>query len=119
MTRLFVYGTLKSGESNHAFLAGQTLVGPARTGPGFTLFSLGDYPGLVTFPSDRAGVAGELWSIDAACLARIDVLEGIGEGLYRRGPISLAAPAAAPGVETYFYLRDLINRPRLGAMWPG
>ena len=44
MTRVFVYGTLKRGGSNHSFLAGQRYLGPARTPPGFTLHSLGDYP---------------------------------------------------------------------------
>ena len=31
MTTLFVYGTLKRGGSNHAHLAGQKFLGPART----------------------------------------------------------------------------------------
>ena len=70
-TPLFVYGTLKRGGSNHHHLAGQTFLGPARTTPGFTLFSLGAYPGLVAAPADTRGVTGELWSVDAACLARL------------------------------------------------
>ena len=46
-TLVFVYGTRKRGGSNHHYLAGQTLIGTARTVAGFTLYSLGDYPGLV------------------------------------------------------------------------
>ncbi len=126
-TTLFVYGTLKRGGSNHHHLAGQTLLGLARTAPGFTLFSLGAYPGLVAAPTDAHGVTGELWSVDAACLARLDALEGLAEGLYRRAPIALihpvarTQPATSPAIaaaETYFYLRDLSGHPHLGARWP-
>ena len=118
MTTLFVYGTLKRGGSNHGHLAGQIFLGEARTGPGFTLFSLGAYPGMVAAPTDRTGVTGELWSVDATCLARLDELEGTAEGLYRRGPITLATPADPAPVETYFYLRPLAGRPPIGATWP-
>ena len=121
MTTLFVYGTLKRGGSNHAFLAGQRFLDTARTVPGFTLFSLGAYPGLVPAPEDRDGVTGELWSVDAACLARLDELEGTAEGLYLRAAITLAkaAPVTADTpVETYFYLRPLVGRPALGSVWP-
>src|SRR3989442_236162 len=104
MTRVFVYGTLKRGGANHAFLAGQKFLGDARTAPGFTLFSLGDYPGMVPSPDDRDGVTGEVWAIDAACLARLDQLEGTTENLYRRAPIALLAPFEQTNVETYFYL---------------
>jgi gamma-glutamylaminecyclotransferase len=126
-TTLFVYGTLKRGGLNHHHLAAQTFHGPAHTAPGFTLFSLGVYPGLVAAPTDDHGVTGELWSVDPACLARLDVLEGLNEGLYRRAPIALIHPiarnqvAASPAIssaETYFYLRDLSGRPHLGATWP-
>ena len=64
MTTVFVYGTLKRGGSNHAFLGRQRFLGEARTMPGFTLYSLGDYPGMVRAPGDTAGVTGELWVID-------------------------------------------------------
>ena len=126
-TPLFVYGTLKRGGSNHHHLSGQTLLGPARTAPGFTLFSLGTYPGLVAAPTDTRGVTGELWSVDAACLARLDVLEGLAEGLYRRAPIALsqacagthaATSPAISAAETYFYLRDISGRAHLGTTWP-
>jgi hypothetical protein len=126
-TPLFVYGTLKRGGSNHHHLAGQTFLGPARTAQGFTLFSLGAYPGLVAAPTDTRGVTGELWSVDATCLARLDVLEGLAEGLYRRAPIALsptvagthaATSPALSAAETYFYLRDLSGRTHLGTTWP-
>ena len=117
MTRIFVYGTLKRGGGNHAYLAGQQFLGPARTPPGFTLFSLGDYPGMVRAPDDTAGVAGELWAVDVGCLLRLDELEGVAEKLYERVAIRLAPPFADETAETYLYLHDLTGRPKIGSEW--
>jgi gamma-glutamylaminecyclotransferase len=118
MTLVFVYGTLKKGGSNHRFLSGQTLMGTARTRPGFTLFSLGDYPGMVPRVTDREGVTGEVWAVNSACLAQLDALEGLAEKLYRRAPVPLAPPFENAMIETYFYLRSLDGCPHLGATWP-
>lgn len=117
MTRVFVYGTLKRDGSNHVHLAGQQFLGDARTPPGFTLYSLGEFPGMVRTPGDTAGVTGELWSVDDACLRRLDELEGVAEGLYERAPIRLAPPFATEPVETYLYLRSVTGRPVLGSGW--
>lgn len=122
-TVLFVYGTLKHGGSNHGWLEGQAFLGPARTSPGFTLYSLGDYPGLVAASSDREGVTGELWLVDAACLARLDAFEGVPEGLYGRKRIRLAEfpPEASPEdiarAEAYHYRRKVDPRSHVGSTW--
>jgi gamma-glutamylaminecyclotransferase len=118
MTLVFVYGTLKSGGSNHDFLTGQTFLGASRTLPGFTLVSLGDYPGMIPSPADREGVTGEVWAVNDTCLRELDRLEGVTEKLYRRAPVPLAAPFEQTTVETYFYLRNVKGHPRLGATWP-
>lgn len=117
MSRIFVYGTLKRGGRNHRFLAGQQFLGPARTLPGFTLYSLGSYPGMVRAPDDTAGVTGELWVVDDACLQELDRLECIGAGLYAREPIRLAPPFAGEPVESFFYLRSLAGRSAIGPTW--
>ncbi len=115
MTRVFVYGTLKRGGDNHHYIAYQQFLSPARTPAGYTLYSLGEYPGMVRAPQDTAGVAGELWAVDAACLQQLDLLEGVNEGLYERVPIKLATPADDQPVETYLYLGSVTGRPPLGA----
>lgn len=114
MTRVFVYGTLKRGGDNHHYLAYQQFLGAAHTPPGYTLYSLGDYPGMVRAEGDTAGVAGELWAVDEACLKQLDLLEGVNEGLYERVSITLATPIDGQPVETYLYLRDVSWRPKLG-----
>lgn len=117
MTRVFVYGTLKRGGDNHAHLAYQQFLGEARTPPGYTLYSLGDYPGMVRAADDTAGVTGELWVVDDSCLQQLDLLEGVAEGLYERVSIKLATPADAQPVETYLYLGNVTGRPALGSEW--
>lgn len=116
-TLLFVYGTLKRGCANHAQLAGQTLIGPARTAPGFQLFDLGGFPGLYPAPDDRAGVAGEVWSVDAAALARLDAFEGVHEGLYRRVRLPLQGAFATTPVDAYLPQAPAPGARPLGNEW--
>lgn len=115
---IFVYGTLKRGGSNHALLAADKFIGPARTAPGFRLWSLGDYPGMTSHTADREGVAGEVWSVGEKTLARLDELEGLDEGLYRRERVPLLGEFAAAEVEAYLYARSVADRADLGAEWP-
>ncbi len=119
MTLLFVYGTLKRGGENHLHLTGQRLVGPAATSPGFTLYGLQGFPGMVRAADAMDGVTGELWEVDAGCLRTLDILEGTAEKLYERMPISLLPPYADLPVQTYLYLRSLERRPRVGSTWAG
>ena len=118
MSLVFVYGTLKRGGENHHYLAGQSFLGPASTAPGYALYDLGGYPGMVRAPG-AAGVAGEVWSVDEACLGRLDELEGTAEGLYRREDVPLQAGPAGRGAQAYIYLRGVEGRPPLGGEWTG
>jgi gamma-glutamylaminecyclotransferase len=117
MTRVFVYGTLKRGGDNHHYIAYQQFLGEARTSPGYTLYSLGDYPGMVRAAQDTAGVTGELWAVDDSCLQQLDFLEGVNQGLYERVPIKLAAPTDEQPVETYLYRLTITGRKALGSTW--
>lgn len=118
MTTLFLYGTLKRGGFNHVFLAGQKFLGIARTLPGFTLYSLGDYPGMVRAPGDTVGVTGELWAVDEGCLAELDRLEGLDEGLYERIDILLTPNHPAGSAQTYLYLHPPQGLAPIGSEWP-
>lgn len=114
---LFVYGTLKRGCSNHRQMAGCTFVAEANTRPGFQLYDVGGYPGLVAVLDDPDSVLGEVWSVDAAALERLDRFEGVDEGLYRRETIPLAAPFADQTVNTYVWGSTVNGRAKIGSEW--
>ena len=114
---IFVYGTLKHGGLNHHFLAGQKFVGEAGTVPGFRLYDLGGYPGMVTQPDDTAGVTGEVWKVGADALVQLDALEGLADGLYRRERVPLLPPFAERSVEAYLYPHDITGRREIGSVW--
>ncbi len=118
MNPVFVYGTLKRGGTNHLFLAGQQFVGEVRTEPGYVLYSLGEYPGMVRAPGDRDGVTGELWNVTDACLAELDRLEGVDEGLYQRIDVLFAPNPFAPSAHAYLYSRGLDGLQPIGGTWP-
>ena len=125
-TILFIYGTLKRGDCRHSALAGQTFVGEARTAPRYRLYNIGSYPGLVE-ATDGIAIEGELWRIDEACLARLDEVEGVDEGLYERRGIQLAEPQVDSSVQSYFFLQSPTGladcgpcwHPQANATWPG
>ena len=118
-TLLFIYGTLKRGASNHAVLASQKFLGEARSVPGYRLYAVADYPGLVRDPSDTHGITGELWSVTPTALADLDAFEGLPEKLYRRDRITLAFPHEFTEVQTYFYLRNTRGRRTvISGIWP-
>ncbi|WP_141620702.1 gamma-glutamylcyclotransferase [Myxococcus sp. AB036A] len=96
-TRVFVYGTLLSGEPNHRLLRGARLIGPARTRPRFTLHDYGPFPALAS--GGKHAVEGEVYEVDAPMLAALDRLEGHPR-FYRRTPITLDEGAR---VEAYLF----------------
>ncbi|MCP3163147.1 gamma-glutamylcyclotransferase family protein [Myxococcus qinghaiensis] len=96
-TRVFVYGTLLSGEPNHGLLRGARLVGSARTLPRFTLYDYGPFPALAS--GGKHAVAGELYEVDAVMLAALDRLEGH-PCFYERTSIALDG---AGRVEAYLF----------------
>lgn len=117
MIRLFVYGTLKRGCKNHHLIAGESFVGEARTSPGFRLYHLGDFPGMVADDGDTEGVTGEVWAVDELQLARLDAFEGVAEGLYRREPVPLMTPFETGTVYSYLYARSVDGCRTLGPTW--
>jgi gamma-glutamylcyclotransferase (GGCT)/AIG2-like uncharacterized protein YtfP len=91
-TTIFVYGSLKRGESNHRLLARARFLGRAHTAPFFELYDLGAFPAMVA--GGFTSVAGELYEVDEETLAAIDRLEGH-PTLYRRTPTPLAEGGVA------------------------
>lgn len=123
MPLVFVYGTLMRGECRHAALADQEFLGTAVTQPHYRLYDCGSYPGLVEAAIDSGNrIAGEVWRVSADCLARLDEIEEVDEGLYMRGTVALEkfpSDSQFEGpVEAYFYRQDVSTFEDLGTGWP-
>lgn len=71
--RVFVYGTLLSGEVNHDLLRDARSLGPHRTPSCFSLYLVGAYPGLVR--GGVTAVSGEVYEVDTSSLRQLDRLE--------------------------------------------
>ena len=82
---LFVYGTLRPGESQAWRLGDSQPLGPATTTPEYTLIDLGPYPAMA--PGGHQAVVGDLVSVSARTLADLDEFEG---ALYHRAEITLS-----------------------------
>lgn len=86
---VFVYGTLKAGERNHRHMAGARRLGPATTRhAAYSLFEYpsGSVPGRIAPSVEACGshrIGGELYEVDDAHLARLDILERIGTDYLR------------------------------------
>ena len=86
--KVFVYGTLMSGESNHFFLEERSskYIRKAVTERGYTLYDLGGFPGMVS--GGTGAVMGEVYDVCARTRRRLDQLEGHPQ-FYRRHIIRL------------------------------
>jgi gamma-glutamylaminecyclotransferase len=86
--RLFVYGSLRRGHSNHAELAGASFLGKASTAPDYAVVMLGSYPALVcTEAGDGVCIEGELYEVSPELFAVLDEFEG---DEYERRSVRLA-----------------------------
>lgn len=74
MHLVFVYGSLKRGLCNHHFLQHGQFMGEWKTDAIYALVDLGAYPGLV---SGQRSIVGEVFAVDDATLAQLDLLEGV------------------------------------------
>ena len=78
LTRVFVYGTLKSGHGNNRLLRGSELVGMATTEEPMGFYGKG-IPFMFHEPAEgheAVKVRGELWDVDNETLKALDQLEG-------------------------------------------
>ena len=72
--KVFVYGTLMKGESNHGYLENSTLVSKA-TIRGYEMYDVGFYPAIIHGDSL---IVGELYTVPLEDVPSIDMLEGEG-----------------------------------------
>ncbi len=86
LERVFVYGTLRRGASNHFRVGDGGFVGGGRVRGG--LYRIDWYPGLV-LDSEGDEVIGDVFDVSAGRLAELDLFEGLPQGFlvgqeYRR-----------------------------------
>jgi gamma-glutamylcyclotransferase (GGCT)/AIG2-like uncharacterized protein YtfP len=93
MDRVFVYGTLRAGESRNEILTVEPnrFAGPASV-DGAELFSLGSFPAMVL--GRDGSVVGEVYEVDARTLQLLDRIEGVPR-LYQRTEVELTGGGRA------------------------
>ena len=72
---VFVYGTLRSGHSNHHLLQGAHNYGSGNTFENYSMYLISGYPYVTSF-EPRYPIIGELFEIDSATLSVLDRMEG-------------------------------------------
>jgi gamma-glutamylcyclotransferase (GGCT)/AIG2-like uncharacterized protein YtfP len=101
---LFIYGNLMPGLRLEAQMQGARFMGAAQV-PG-RLVDVGRYPGLL--PGDGL-VSGEVYEVEDAHLARLDVVEDMVPGdraasqYWREDVTVLSGPLQGQRVQTYVY----------------
>jgi gamma-glutamylaminecyclotransferase len=101
--RLFVYGTLLSGEPDHALLRNSEPIGPAVTRPLYGLFEAGVYAAMVSGGS--TAVRGEIYLVTLETLLAIDVAREV-PVLFQRTRVSLDDATEA---EAYVMSRENVR----------
>jgi gamma-glutamylcyclotransferase (GGCT)/AIG2-like uncharacterized protein YtfP len=112
MTLLFIYGTLMPGLRLEAEMHGARFVGAAQVSG--RLVDVGRYPGLLLDLSAGDGtVTGEVYEVDDAHLARLDVVEGLVHGdraasqYWREAVTVLGGLLHGQSVQSYVYNRPV------------
>jgi gamma-glutamylcyclotransferase (GGCT)/AIG2-like uncharacterized protein YtfP len=112
---LFVYGTLKRGGRSNHLLAGHEFLAEAQTLPLYRLYDQGDHPCLVEDEKRGVAVRGELWQVDEATLARLDIYEEA-PSLFMRREIKVAGQTTP--ILAYLFQGDVASLKDCGTSWP-
>jgi len=72
---IFVYGTLRSGHSNHHLLKDANSYGVGNTAKNYSMYLISGYPYITSF-EPRYPIVGELYGIDGSTLSVLDKMEG-------------------------------------------
>lgn len=120
MPLVFVYGTLKQGQNNSPLLGNDKFLGKCVTTEAkFKLFNCGWYPGLVTVKSGGYPVYGELYDCHEKTMPRLDHLEGVAHGLYKRIQVNVKLlDETIHQAIAYEFLQDTDDLKESGMCWP-
>jgi len=95
--RVFVYGTLRQGGSNHFRMAGGRFVGSGHVNG--RLYRIDWYPGLMLDP-DAGLVTGEVFDVTEEQLHQLDVFEGLSAGEVEGSEYRRVLTDVSDGVKT-------------------
>lgn len=115
MTRVFVYGTLRSEGRANYLMGDSPRLGEARTTTSYVLRDLGSYPGMVRGTSEN-GVYGEVYECSDEVIEALDRYECIGTGLFERAEVELQDGTKA---NAYLFARKIghLNPPVKDGVW--
>lgn len=100
MQKIFVYGTLKKGFHNNRLLTDAIYEGPAQTCDKYALYVQG-LPYMMKYPQVSV-IQGEVYTVDAETLRRLDILEGV-PFFYIRETVEVEVNNTVMDVDCYFY----------------
>ena len=100
--RVFVFGTLKEGFPNFATNTGTRMPGVFVTKERYPFYLVGERhsPWLVNLPGQGEQVVGQVFEVTPEVLARMDVLERVGEADgYERIQVAVLPQSGGPGAQ--------------------
>ncbi len=116
MHLVFVYGTLRQGDSRGGALSRCKCVSLEARLHGYALLHLGGFPGII-LEEGTEPVRGEVYEISDEVLARLDGIEGFREehpdtSLYLREKVTIQGSdgESLQGVYTYIFNRETGDR---------
>jgi len=112
--KVFVYGTLQSGEPNNYLIEDQTFIGRgSTTSLEWNMYSLGAFPAVVR---GNSNVMGELWEVDDEALSKCDWLE-CHPDMYSRERVEVIVNCCVVLAWMYIYQGDVTNVEEIDK-WP-
>lgn len=119
--RVFVYGTLKKNGRLSFYLNNQKFLGSFKTAPRYRMYNISWFPGIKEDDDEGKELEGELYEVDADCLAVLDRVEGA-PNLYERKAITIQNPPSVEDgenlIQSYFYKGDTSECSDAGTCWP-
>lgn len=112
MTRVFVYGTLKSGYSNHnAFLKDATFIGKATTVTKWAMIGEGmGFPYVLQRDNEHGhNIIGEVYEVTDQELSHLDMLEGIDTGHYKHSVAYVSYINGKPSENVSIYVKGAVT----------
>ena len=101
--RMFVYGSLKRGHTNHTLMQDSRFLADATTQPAYDMLDFGYYPGVIA--NGRYSIRGEVFTVSGDVLNVVDALEGH-PIFYRRVRIPVITDTGVFPAWMYLYQGD-------------